>query len=203
MPHSLSSLQPSVLHQPRLRWKLDLYTGSPALLSKGLTKMHLCDNALSWDGILCNLCRRLFDSHIVPIAHEQNMCGAGTRDEESNSIPLRHGYSDRKNAWSHDIPSLRRCATRSCKLCELTLWGISRYGYDLLSDVLPVSIFASTEEIIEFRVWAPSRHTRLEAEKSDSPNTDCCHGILFLMSIQNHAGETCSTHLPVDADHAI
>jgi hypothetical protein len=167
--------------------------------------MNLCDNTLSWDGILCDLCRQLFDSHVVRIAHEQNMCRAKMQDEISNRLPLRRGYFNANDAWWHDIPSLRRCATRSCKLCELTLSKISdedSENLELWQATLPATIWILEEDLIEFRIWLPKADPRLEAERLNSPNRDDYDFIVLGMRIQNEPGETSSTHFLVTADHA-
>jgi hypothetical protein len=168
--------------------------------------MNLCDNTLSWDGILCNLCRQLFDSHVVRVAHERNFCHAKVQDESSKRLPRNQGYLDSIDAWWHDIRSLRRCATRSCKLCEMTLLAIDKEDEENLESskaTLPTTIWRDNGDAIMFRVWMPKGDTILEAERLESPNRDDYRFIIFEMKIQNDSGKTSSANPLVTADHAL
>lgn len=183
-----------------------VFIASLALSSGEFTKMNLCDNTLSWDGILCDLCRRLFDSHVVRIAHERNMCRAKKQDERMNRVPSMRGYLDPVDAWWHDISSLGRCAAHSCKLCELTLSAISSQdleGLESWQAILPTSIYRDDESAFIFRIWVPWADKRLEAERWESPSEDDYDNVIFQMKIQNDSGETFSTHPFLAADHVL
>jgi hypothetical protein len=168
--------------------------------------MNLCDNTLSWDGILCDLCRRSFDSHVVRIAHERNMCRAKMQDEISNRVLSMPECVETNDAWWHDISSLGRCAAHSCKLCELTLSAISSQDLEDLESwqaILPTSIYRDEESAFIFRVWMPMADKRLEAERLESPNRDDCNVMIFEMHIQNDSGEMFSTRPLFAADQVL
>lgn len=186
--------------------QFNVFIASAALFSGRPRKMHLCDNTLSWDGILCDLCRQLFDSHVVRVAHERNLCNAKVQDEISKRLPRYQGYLDPIDAWWHDIRSLQRCATRSCKLCEMTLLAIDDEDEENLESshaTLPTTIWRDKGNAMVFRVWMPKTDTILEAERLESPNRDDYGFIIFEMKIQNDSGETSSSDPLVTADHAL
>lgn len=165
--------------------------------------MDLCDNSLSWDGILCNLCRRLLDSHVVRIAHERNWCRTKMADETSNSLPANNS-TDRFNSWWHDILSLQRCAARSCRLCELAMSkidGKTLGNLELWQATLPVTIANYREELSEICVWVPETDPGLEAERSF--NDEIYDEMILSMMIQSNPGISSPTDLSVAANYVL
>lgn len=70
--------------------------------------MAVCDDSLSWDGVLCKLCRQIFDTISAKLA--ANPSGRFVSSINAGEIE-----------WWHTAVTLRRCAGRGCRLC---LWVI-------------------------------------------------------------------------------
>lgn len=66
--------------------------------------MASCNSSLSWDGVLCELCRHFFDSHLTDM-----------------SLAMQKLNGERESHWWHDIGTLQQCANRQCRLCGLVL----------------------------------------------------------------------------------
>jgi hypothetical protein len=165
--------------------------------------MKLCDNTLSWDGLLCNLCRQLLDNHVVRIAHERNWCRTKMADETSTPFPANNS-TGRFNSWWHDILSLRRCATRSCRLCELALSKIDDKAFgnlELWQATLPVTIANYREELSEFCVWMPETDPGPEAERS--LNDEIYDEMILSMMIQSNPGKSSSTDVFIAANYVL
>lgn len=158
--------------------------------------MDLCDNALSWDGVLCSRCRQLYDSHIVRMAHEQGLCRGEMHqgNSELSTAPRNEhdrSQDDRISLWWHSISSLRKCATGSCKLCTLALSSIEGIELENLESweaTLPAEIFLNKQEAHEFRVFSPRRDPRPEAEIFDQKNMNYIW-IIVIVRIQDVLGK--------------
>ena len=132
------------------------------------------------------------------------MCREKTQDESSNLLLTPREYHDPSDEWWHDIPSLRRCATHSCKLCKLVLNRMDdRYlsKMELWQATLPVAIWAPEEELLEFRVYTAHVDPRPEAEVFNSLEADD-YVYQLGIQIQNDSGKTYPLQLLVTADHA-
>lgn len=70
------------------------------------------DCNLSWDGVLCETCRRFFDSQVMG------------REEAIEEARARNGskwFNRGDDQELHDINTLKRCAGGGCQLCALVL----------------------------------------------------------------------------------
>lgn len=109
--------------------------------------MSACDNKLSWDGVLCNHCRQIFDDHIAKVLYKDSSHSAGL--------------------WWHSVASLRKCASCGCKLCETTLSSIREDDIGVLeswSATLRVHVFSYGSGAIRFRVLRPHDDPRPELD---------------------------------------
>lgn len=97
--------------------------------------MAVCDDSLSWDGVLCKLCRQIFDTISAKLA--ANPSGRFVWSSDAEEIK-----------WWHTAVTLRRCAGRGCRLCLLVIPHLAKmrisetgsliYGSDINSlDNLP------------------------------------------------------------------
>src|ERR1700759_3425918 len=66
-----------------------------------------CSSKLSWDGTLCELCRRCFDSIIIDSDNFSSDINTMHRTE----MWLSDVY------WWHDVETLKRCAGQHCRFC--------------------------------------------------------------------------------------
>jgi hypothetical protein len=166
--------------------------------------MESCDSTIFWDGILCSRCRYLFDSHVVRVAHERNLCCEKKQDEDPNLVLTSRRVDNLNDVWWHDISSLRRCATRCCKLCEIAL---SRLDAKNLSDMesmqimLLATFLANEGETLMFHVLWPGRDSIAAAARSQWLKNGY-NATILSMWIQNDAGEISSICLLIIADHS-
>lgn len=146
-----------------------------------------CNNTLSWDGVLCHLCRHLFDTTVVRWKHDQgsNIC----RPEMPNdfSIPLIA-----KEAWWHNPKSLRSCALLSCKLCELVLYSIRDDQLDQWESwqaTLTVDIRPDDGNSYSFLVLKPTTNPRPEETLCNAEPGSYWRTIIMSVLIENIPGE--------------
>lgn len=67
---------------------------------------------LSWDGVLCEGCRRFFDSRINALHRDRT----GDADDKAGQL---------EDEPLHDVPTIRRCADQGCHLCGLILFNMN------------------------------------------------------------------------------
>ena len=155
--------------------------------------MKPCDSVLSWDGVLCNRCRQVLDSHIVRMMHDQDSCVEEKLEEGSKSlITARRRTQYSNDLWWHPVTSLRACAKRSCRLCQLVLSHIS--DKDLQSLVSWQATLLATFFYVEygqstFWVHIPSADPRPEAE-SPEPTIHDSYSPLMRIDVKNVLGKT-------------
>jgi hypothetical protein len=166
--------------------------------------MESCDSTISWDGILCSRCRYLFDSHVVRVGRERDLCREKKQDEDSNLLLTLRGPGNQNDVWWHDIPSLRRCATRCCKLWEIGLRRLNvrnLFDMEAMQTMLSASISANNGGTFMFHVRWPEIDSPTKAAARSGWLEDGYNATVFFMWIKNDAGEISSICLLITADH--
>jgi hypothetical protein len=74
--------------------------------------MESCASSLSWDGLLCECCRDIFDSHVG--------------DWRSRRLASETLNRDRERHLWHDINTMKQCATQRCRFCYLALANLNK-----------------------------------------------------------------------------
>ncbi|OAG09850.1 HET-domain-containing protein [Paraphaeosphaeria sporulosa] len=142
-----------------------------------------CNNTLSWDGVLCQHCRHLFDTNVVRWKHEQGSDTCRRELPEDLSFPFIA-----PRLWWHTVPSLRICASHSCKLCEIVLYSIGDEKLEQLESweaTIPVQIWADDGFSNRFWVLGPEQDPRPEAEACDAEPNEKYRWIMTVLKVQN------------------
>jgi hypothetical protein len=164
---SLQTYLPSSRTNPVTQLLL-LGTNSAQAEPEGNDIMAQCTSLLSWDGILCECCRQLFDSHIV-----------------DTTLAMRKSNRERECHWWHDISTLKRCASQRCRFCALVLANFNSNEHNLkwLNELaswdirLTIRIMDPTTDACHVYIYAPTMDPRplsLEPPDYGPVVTDVC-----------------------------
>lgn len=84
----------------------------PSIFNDGIDKAEDCSPSLSWDGVLCDMCRQCFDEILI---HSRSLKHL-KRNGQTSGI--------KKYLW-HSINGIKQCSTNQCRFCSLVfaLWN--------------------------------------------------------------------------------